>query len=73
MDKVKNQKNTNDSDAQEPHPPCVICGGPNDQAEICMKCVVEYFMLPATDLETSGGWMVQDYHTTRVEFGYSSK
>jgi hypothetical protein len=39
--------------------PCVICGKPNDIGEICPECSKDndYFK---TDLEASGGWMVQD-------------
>jgi len=55
-----------DQEINEPHPPCVICGGPNDQAEICENCAREYFMLPV-DLEASGGCVVQDYHAARTD------
>ena len=40
------------------YPPCVICGGPNDQAEVCPKCAKTNN--PFVDLEKSGGFMVQD-------------
>lgn len=40
-----------------PYPPCVLCGGENDQAEICYECSKNYD--PYVDLEASGGYMVQ--------------
>lgn len=40
------------------YPPCVLCGGKNDMAEICYKCSKTYN--PYVDLEQSGGSAVQD-------------
>jgi hypothetical protein len=43
---------------EEPHPPCAICGGENDQGEVCAECAKTYDPYP--DLEGGGGWAVQD-------------
>lgn len=40
------------------YPPCAICGGPNDMGEVCAECAKTNDPF-ATDLEASGGWMVQ--------------
>lgn len=38
----------------EPYPPCVLCGGLNDQGEICAKCSETYE--PDIDLPPSHSW-----------------
>ena len=44
---------------EEEYPPCMICEGPNDMGEICKECAKENDPFD-TDLENSGGWMIQD-------------